>query len=110
MFAFNLPEFKLPELNIPDIGIPSGALIIIAVIAVVYLIFKIFDLSIKLFFKLLINALIGAALLFLFNYLCSSVLDLDHFKVPINWVTASVTGVLGVPGVVLIVLYRLFVR
>ncbi len=99
----------MPEINfqIPDIGIPRGALIILAVIAVVYIIFKIFGLSIKLFVKFLINALIGAALLFICNYVFNA-LKLDSFRIPITWFTAAFTGILGVPGVALIILYNLF--
>lgn len=99
----------MPQFNLPDIGIPKGALIIIAIIAVVYIIFKVFDISIKLFIKFLINALIGAVLLFICNYVFAQ-LHLDNFTIPINWITAIVTGVLGVPGVLLILLYRLIVR
>ncbi|MBR3298867.1 MAG: pro-sigmaK processing inhibitor BofA family protein [Clostridia bacterium] len=99
----------MPQFNLPDIGIPKGALIIIAIIAVVYIIFKVFDISIKLFIKFLINALIGAALLFICNYVFTQ-LHLDNFTIPINWITAIVTGVLGVPGVLLILIYRLIVR
>ena len=96
----------MSRFNIPDLGLPMGTLIIIAIIAVVYLIFKVFDISIKLFFKFLINALIGAALLFIFNYVFGSLLHQDELAIPINWLTASVTGILGVPGVILIVIYR----
>lgn len=96
----------MSRFNIPDLGIPTGTLIIIAIIAVVYLIFKVFDISIKLFFKFLINALIGAALLFIFNYVFGSLLHQGELAIPINWLTASVTGILGVPGVILIVIYR----
>ena len=99
----------MPQFNLPDIGIPKGALIIIAIIAVVYIIFKVFDISVKLFIKFLINALIGAVLLFICNYVFTQ-LHLDNFTIPINWITAIVTGVLGVPGVLLILLYRLIVR
>lgn len=96
----------MSRFNIPDLGIPSGALIIIAIIAVVYLIFKIFDISIKLFFKFLINALIGAALLFLFNYVVGDLLHHEELCTPINWLSATITGILGVPGVVIMILHR----
>ena len=97
------------NVTIPDIGIPSGTLIIIAVIAVVYIIFKILDIIIKLFIKFLINALIGAALLFICNYAFNA-LHLENLSVPINWITSAITGILGIPGVALIILYNLFVK
>ena len=59
----------------------------IIVLAVIFIIFKIFNLSIKIFFKLLINALIGAALLFVFNFVFAGLLNLtfctDSGKSPI---------------------------
>lgn len=92
----------MPEITVnqPSIAIPIA--IIIAVILVVWLIFKLLKLSFKLFFKLLINTLIGVALLFVFNYVLGDILNLQAFKIPIVWWTALVTGVLGVPGVLIL--------
>ena len=91
----------------PDINISSGMLTFIAVLVVIYLVFKIFKLSIKLFVKFLINALIGAALLVIFNFVFYDKLGIESFKIPINWITAAVTGVLGVPGVIILLVLRL---
>ena len=70
----------------------------IIVLAVIFIIFKIFNLSIKIFFKLLINALIGAALLFVFNFVFAGLLNLSFFYINITWLTALITGIFGVPG------------
>lgn len=56
----------------------------IIVLAVIFIIFKIFNLSIKIFFKLLINALIGAALLFVFNFVFAGLLNLSFFYINIT--------------------------
>lgn len=70
----------------------------IIVLAVIFIIFKIFNLSIKIFFKLLINALIGAALLFVFNFVFAGLLNLCFFYINITWLTALITGIFGVPA------------
>ena len=77
------------------------------VLAVIFIIFKIFNLSIKIFFKLLINALIGAALLFVFNFVFAGLLNLSFFYINITWLTALITGIFGVPGVVVLLIIGL---
>lgn len=79
----------------------------IIVLAVIFIIFKIFNLSIKIFFKLLINALIGAALLFVFNFVFVGLLNLSFFYINITWLTALITGIFGVPGVVVLLIIGL---
>ena len=74
-----------------------------AAIIVVWVLFKIFSWPIKTFVKLLVNALIGAALLFLVNYLGAVVPAFNGFGLPITWWTALIVGVLGVPGIILLV-------
>ena len=79
----------------------------IIVLAVIFIIFKIFNLSIKIFFKLLINALIGAALLFVFNFVFAGLLNISFFYIHITWLTALITGIFGVPGVVVLLIIGL---
>lgn len=79
----------------------------IIVLAVIFIVFKIFNLSIKIFFKLLINALIGAALLFVFNFVFAGLLNLSFFYINITWLTALITGIFGVPGVVVLLIIGL---
>lgn len=104
----DIPAFTIFGLSFPSIHIGAGLAIIIAVILVVYLIFKLFKLSIKLFVKFLINALIGAALLFIANLVFGQLLHIDALTLPINWLTATVTGVLGVPGVIILLILNYF--
>lgn len=59
------------------------------------------------FFKLLINALIGAALLFVFNFVFAGLLNLSFFYINITWLTALITGIFGVPGVVVLLIIGL---
>ena len=79
----------------------------IIVLAVIFIIFKIFNLSIKIFFKLLINALIGAALLFVFHFVFAGLLNLSFFYINITWLTALITVIFGVPGVVVLLIIGL---
>ena len=75
-----------------------------AVIAVIILLFKIIAAPMKLAFKLLLNALFGFIILFVFNFFGGFV----GFTLGINWVNALITGCLGVPGVILLILIKLF--
>ncbi len=106
--GLDIPEFTLGSFTIPNIHIGLGALIIAAVILVVFLIFKLIGISLELFVKFLINALIGAALLYLSNLVVGGVFHYDALTLPINWLTSVVTGVLGVPGVIILLIIRFF--
>lgn len=74
-----------------------------AAIIVVWVVFKIFSWPIKTFVKLLINALIGAALLFLINYLGATVPAFNGFSLPITWWSSLIVGILGIPGIILLI-------
>ena len=70
-------------------------------ILMVWAVWKIFAWPIKILFKLVINAVMGAAVLLVINIIGSAV----GFTLPINALTALIVGLLGVPGVVLIALW-----
>lgn len=77
--------------------------IIAAAVAVLLLIFfLIFKTSIKIAFKVLINAVIGFILLFVFNGLGSVI----GVTLAFNWVNAIVAGILGIPGIALLLILR----
>lgn len=77
-----------------------GLYIIIAIIVFVILL-RMFSWPIKLIWKLIINGVIGLALLLIFNYLGV------YFKVsiPINWVSVLITGFFGVPGLAFLFIF-----
>lgn len=54
--------------------------------------------------KILINGVIGIVLLYLSNVLGSYF----GFAIAINWVTALIAGFLGVPGVIFLVIFQIF--
>lgn len=57
---------------------------------------------IKWAFKLLLHALFGFIFLFLFNFFGAWV----DLSLELNWFNAAVTGVLGLPGVVILLLVK----
>ena len=82
------------------------AIITIAIgLLAIFLLFKIFGWSLKMFFKLLVNTIIGGVILILLNL----VGGLIGFTVPITILSSLIVGVLGVAGVILVVLYTLLV-
>lgn len=69
-----------------------------------WLIIKIFATPIKWAFKLLINALLGFVMLFVFNYLGGFI----GLSITVGWLSAIVAGVLGIPGIILLLLIENF--
>ena len=82
----------------------GGSIVFLIVIGVllISLAFKLIKTPIKWALKLLINAAIGFAALFLLNFFGDPI----GLHLNLNWFNAIVTGVLGVPGVVLLLLLQ----
>lgn len=68
-----------------------------------YIIVKLLALPLKLLLKLVVNALIGAVMLILFNLFGSLV----GLSIAVNPLNALIAGVLGVPGVILLLVLTL---
>ena len=77
------------------------ALIVPVLIAV--LVFKLLFSQVKLIWKILVNSLSGFVCLWLLNLLSG----FTGVLLPINLVTCLITGFLGVPGIILLVLGQL---
>lgn len=58
----------------------------------------------KLPFKILMNGIMGVILLYIANFIGTYV----GFSIAINAITALIAGFLGVPGVIFLVLYQMF--
>lgn len=65
---------------------------------------KLLAAPIKLIFKLLINAIIGFVVLFVVNFIAGYV----GFYLDFTLINALIVGILGVPGVILLILLKLF--
>jgi inhibitor of the pro-sigma K processing machinery len=78
----------------------TGIIIIVAILVLILLI--ILRKPIKIIFKLILNTVIGFAALFVINYLGAFI----GISVAINWINAVIVGVLGLPGVALVLLLQ----
>lgn len=70
-------------------------------IFLIWVICKVFAWPLKMLFKLVVNAIMGAVVLLVINIIGSAV----GFTLPITALTALLVGLLGVPGAVLIALW-----
>jgi len=74
-------------------------------IVLLYIVSRIFFMPLRLLWRLVYNAVIGGVMLWGLNFVGSHF----GFTIAINPVTALVAGFLGIPGVILLVLFKLFV-
>lgn len=72
------------------------------VIVLVLLFIIIFKTSLKLIFKILINTVVGFCLLYLLNLFGGAF----GISLGINWINAIIAGVLGLPGIALLLILR----
>ena len=79
----------------------QGILVILGVILAAWVLLKLFKVSFKIIWKLLVNALIGGLVLFVLNFI-------PGVNMPINWLTTILTGLFGVPAVLGIFIVSLF--
>jgi inhibitor of the pro-sigma K processing machinery len=64
---------------------------------------RIFIVPIKSILKLVLNSCIGALMIYLINLIGT----LWNFHIGLNYITAIFTGILGVPGVMLLLILKL---
>ncbi|WP_231967858.1 pro-sigmaK processing inhibitor BofA family protein [Thermanaeromonas toyohensis] len=57
----------------------------------------------KLAFKIAVNSLFGLLLLWVFNFIGGYF----SFTIPLNWLTILIAGFLGIPGLLLLIFFRL---
>ena len=82
----------------------ENIILIVAALIFIYLFIKILSTPIRWAFKLLLNALLGFVILFVVNFFGGFV----GITVSVGWVSALVAGILGIPGVILLVLIETF--
>lgn len=76
---------------------------LVAIIALIIIV-KLFAWPIAILIKLVINGVAGAVLLFLVN----AVGTVFNFSIGINAITALIAGFFGVPGVIVLIIFKLF--
>ena len=69
-------------------------------ILVLYIVLKIISLPLKVIIKFMINALLGGIVLFIINLVGAQF----GLVLNINWITSSIVGLLGIPGVIIVVI------
>lgn len=78
-------------------------LVFIGAIIAVFIILKILAWPIKKIFKMIMNIVIGGLLLVGVNYVGANF----GFVIPINWITALLVGILGIPGLIMLIVLTL---
>lgn len=71
-------------------------------VAILFVVLKLLALPMKLIIKLVINGLVGGAIIFGINLIGANF----GFAIDLNWITALVVGILGVPGVVIVAILQ----
>lgn len=74
-------------------------------ILLIYLVGRMLLMPLKLIFRLIYNGAVGGLMLWLLN-LAGAYID---FHIAINPATALIAGFLGIPGVILLILLKLFI-
>lgn len=69
-------------------------------IVLLYIIIKLFKLPIK----IILNGIMGVVLLYLTNFIGAYV----GFSVGVNAISALIAGFLGIPGVIFLIIYNMF--
>ncbi len=72
-------------------------LIALAAFIALIIVLKLFKVSFRTIVKVAINAAVGIALIFLLNLI-------PNVAIPVNWWTALVSGIFGVPGVIVLLI------
>lgn len=93
-------------------GLFSKYLPLIAVIvalALLFLIFRIVGLKLRIIWKLLINSICGALMLVVFDFIFYSVLGMEFFYIDVTWLNSAIAGVLGIPGVILLLVLKFLI-
>lgn len=70
-------------------------------LAIILIVLKILGKSVKILTSILINSIIGAIVLF--------VLHIFIPEIVVSWWAALITGCLGIPGVILVIILQLFI-
>ncbi|MBR3673398.1 MAG: pro-sigmaK processing inhibitor BofA family protein [Clostridia bacterium] len=83
----------------------NSIIIYLACLIVIFIVGKIFYVPLKHIIKLLINSILGGLLIYIVNMVGVSF----NFHIGLNVGTAIFTGILGVPGVVVLVLVKLLI-
>jgi len=74
-------------------------------IILIYFIGRMLLMPIKLIFRLVYNAVLGGIMLVVLNFVGGYI----GFTIGINPITALIAGFLGIPGIILLILFKMFI-
>lgn len=74
-------------------------------IILLFIVVKIFAWPIKVFIRLCVNGFLGAVLLWIVNFFGATF----GITVGINAITALIAGFFGIPGVIFLIIYKMFI-
>ena len=74
----------------------------IAAVVVLAIVLKLFKFGLKTILKFVINAAIGIGAIFLLNLI-------PGVAIPVVWWTALITGIFGIPGVIVVLIISFFI-
>lgn len=78
-------------------------IVYLACICFLFLFGRIFILPIKSVLKLVLNSILGGVIIYVINLIGG----VFSFHIGLNYITAILTGILGIPGVILLVVLKL---
>lgn len=74
-------------------------------VGILFVVLKLLALPMKLIIKLVINGIVGGILIFVVNLIGANF----GFMIDLNWITALIVGILGVPGVVIVTILQFII-
>ncbi len=80
-------------------------MIILGCIIVLWILGKVFSIPLRATLKLILNSVLGGLLIFIINLIGSAF----QFHIGLNIGTSFLVGILGIPGVVLLITLKLFI-
>lgn len=83
----------------------NSIIVYVACVIFLFLIGKFFIIPLKSIGKIIGNSILGGILIFIVN----SIGSLFNFHIGLNIGTVIITGILGVPGVILLIILKLFI-
>ena len=83
----------------------NSIIVYVACVIFLFLIGKFFIIPLKSIGKIIGNSILGGILIFIVN----SIGSVFNFHIGLNIATAIITGILGVPGVILLIILKLFI-
>lgn len=84
----------------------NSLIIYIACICFLFIFGRIFIKPLKTVLKLVLNSVLGGLLIYVINLIGG----LFGFHIGLNYITAILTGILGIPGAILLIVIKIFLQ